>query len=158
MKYKMARRLTSFVSGLVLAFSLAGASIADGARHKPHSVHTQASTPGAVIKNFYFWYINAVEAGTDPFKKGRTTLEKYVTLRLIKEIERSERDADPFVQTQEWDKAWADTADFSGLRIKGKTATAIVTFDAATHYPRVLMTLIKEGTTWKIDRVRNSPK
>ncbi|HEV8590588.1 MAG TPA: hypothetical protein VGQ55_00685 [Pyrinomonadaceae bacterium] len=100
------------------------------------SARLDAKSPGAVIKNFYFWYINAVEAGTDPFKKGRAMLQKYVTLRLIKQIERSETDADTFLQTQDWDKAWADNADVSNGRVNGATATAIVTFDAETNYPR----------------------
>ena len=114
------------------------------------------SSPGAVIKNFYYWYINAVEAGTDPFKKGRATLQKYVTLRLIRQIERSETDADTFLQSQEWDKAWAENANVSNVRVKGATATAIVTFDAATNYPRVSVTLVKVAGVWKIDRVKNA--
>ena len=114
---------------------------------------------GAVIKNFYHWYINAVDAGTDPFKKGRATLQTYVTLRLIRQIERAESegvDADAFLQTQEWDKSWADKATVSDVRINGATATAIVTFDATTNYPRVRVTLVKDAGTWKIDRVKNA--
>jgi hypothetical protein len=115
-----------------------------------------AKSPGAVIKSFYYWYINAIAAGTDPFKEGRATLQKYVTLRLIKQIERSKTDADAFMQSQEWDKAWAEAATFSNLRINGTTATAIVTFDATTNYPRVSLTLVKEAGLWKIDQVRNA--
>src|SRR5258706_8152524 len=115
-----------------------------------------AKSPGAVIKNFYYWYINAIEAGTDPFKEGRATLQKYVTLRLIKQIERSKTDADAFLQSQEWDKAWAAAATFSNLRINGTTATAIVIFDTTTNYPRVSLTLVKEAGLWKIDKVRNA--
>lgn len=143
---------------LVLSFSLAFVSIANGSHHLDRSIHTQSKTAGAVIKNFYYWYINAVEAGTDPFKKGRATLQKYVTLRLIKQIERSETDADAFLQTQEWDKAWAVNSNVSNVRVNGTTATAIVTFDATTNYPRVSLTLVKEAGVWKIDRVKNSPK
>jgi len=120
------------------------------------SSHLDAKSPGAVIKNFYYWYINAIEAGTDPFKEGRATLQKYVTLRLIKQIERSKTDADAFMQSQEWDKAGAEAATFSNLRINGTTATAIVTFDATTNYPRVSLTLVKEAGLWKIDKVRNA--
>ena len=79
-----------------------------------------------------------------------------MTLRLIKEIERSESDADTFLRTQEWDAAWADTATVSNVRVNGATATAIVTFDAATNYPRVSVTLVKEAGTWKIDKVKNA--
>jgi hypothetical protein len=120
-----------------------------------------AATPESVIKDFYKWYINAVEGGADPFKKGRATLQKYVTLRLIRQIERAESDgsdADAFLQTQEWDKAWANTAVVSKLSIKSTTATAIVTFDKETNYPRVLVTLVKEAGVWKIDRVKNAPQ
>lgn len=143
---------------LVLSVSLASVSFANGSHNFKHWVKRDAKSPGAVIKNFYYWYINAVEAGTDPFKKGRATLQKYVTLRLIKQIEKSETDADAFLQTQEWDKAWADNANVSNVRVNGSTATAIVTFDATTNYPRVAVTLVKEAGNWKIDRVKNSPK
>ena len=148
-----------FVMIAVVLFSLAAVStsFANGTHDFKHSAKRDVKSPGAVIKNFYYWYINAVEAGTDPFKKGRATLQKYVTLRLIKQIEKSETDADAFLQTQEWDKAWADNANVSNVRVKGATATAIVTFDAATNYPRVSVTLVKEAGVWKIDRVKNAP-
>jgi len=119
-----------------------------------------AQTPGAVIKNFYVWYIQAIDSGTDPFVKGRKTLLKYVTLRLVKQIERAEAtgaDADVFLYTQEFDASWADKATTSNLRVNGATATAIVTFDAATNYPRVSVTLVKQAGVWKIDRVKNAP-
>jgi hypothetical protein len=140
----------------MLSLALASLSFANGSHRVDRSTHLDSKTPGAVIKNFYYWYINAVEAGTDPFKKGRATLQKYVTLRLIKQIERSETDADAFLQTQEWDKAWADNANVSNVRVNGATATAIVTFDATMNYPRVSLTLVKEGDSWKIDRVKNA--
>jgi len=117
-------------------------------------------TPGAAIKNFYHWYINAIEAGTDPFTKGRPTLQKYVTLRLVKQIERAEAngaDVDVFTYTQEFDAVWADKATVTNVRVNGASATAVVTFDAKTNYPRVRVTLAKEAGVWKIDRVKNAP-
>ena len=111
-----------------------------------------------MIKNFYHWYINTIKAGTDPFKKGRATLQKFVTSRLIKQIERSEFDADTFLQSQDWEAAWAENAIVSNVRVKGATATAIVTFDAATNYPRVSVSLVKQTGVWKINGVRNAAK
>jgi len=145
-----------FVTIAVLTFWLAPVSASFANGNFTRSTHLDAKSPGAVIKNFYYWYINAIEAGTDPFKEGRATLHKYVTLRLIKQIERSKTDADAFMQSQEWDKAWAEAATFSNLRINGTTATAIVTFDATTNYPRVSLTLVREAGLWKIDKVRNA--
>ena len=124
------------------------------------AAQTPEKTPGAVIKNFYVWYIQSINAGTDPFVKGRNTLLKYVTLRLVKQIERSEAkgaDVDVFLYTQEFDAAWADQANVNYLRLKGATGTAILTFDAATNYPRVRVMLAKEGGLWKIDGVKNDP-
>jgi hypothetical protein len=140
---------------LVLAFAVAGPALYGG------GARPDGSSPGAVIKNFYEWYIRGIDAGTDPFVKGRKTLLKYVTLRLVKQIERAEArgaDVDVFLYTQEFDATWADGANVSYVRVKGATATAIVTFDAATNYPRVRVTLVKEAGVWKIDGVKNSPK
>lgn len=119
-----------------------------------------AATPETVIKDFYKWYINTVEAGIDPFKKGRPTLQRYVTLRLIRQIERAEAngsDADAFIQSQEWDAAWANSVLVSNLISKPAIVTAIVTFDKATSYPRVQVTLVKDAGVWKIDRIKNAP-
>ena len=116
-------------------------------------------TPESVIKDFYKWYINAIEDGPDPFKKGKTTLKKYVTLRLINQIARDEAkglDADAFVMTQEWDKEWANNITVSKLNIKGTTATVIVTFGTLLNYPRVAVTLVKAAGIWKIDRVKDA--
>ncbi len=64
------------------------------------NAQTGAGSPGAVIRNFYKWYIDAVDAGPDPFKQGKVTLKKYVTSRLIAQIARMEAnglDADYFL-------------------------------------------------------------
>ena len=114
------------------------------------------TSPDKVIKDFYAWYIRTIDAGTDPFKKGRPTLQKYVTARLIAQAERSDADYDTFLYSQDWDIAWADTAAVSDLRIKGLTATAIVTFDGNLKYPRLALTLLKQAGVWKIDRVRTA--
>ena len=124
------------------------------------SAASAQSRPGGVIKNFYYWYIHEVDAGRDPFTKGRKTLLTYVTPGLVKQVERAEahgEDTDIFLQTQEFDVRWADNCDASEVRINGTTATAIVNFDAETHYPRLSVTLIKEGSLWKINKVRNAP-
>src|SRR5450631_3873050 len=150
MKKNKSRVIWCLIAILILSVSPAFASVVNG------SHHFDEKSPGAVVKNFYYWYINAIEGGTDPFKKDRATLQKSVTLRLIKQIERSEADFDTFLQTQEWDKAWAVNSNVSNVRINGATATAIVTFDATTNYPRVSVTLVKDAGVWKIDRVKEA--
>src|ERR1700682_94228 len=118
----------------------------------------QTSTPESVIRSFYKWYIGAIDGGADPLKEGKTILRRYVSLRLIRQIVRDEAnglDADEFLQTQEWDKAWADNVRVSKLAVKGEAATAIVTFNRE-EYPRVLVTLVKDAGVWKLDKVKNA--
>lgn len=113
-------------------------------------------TPDSVIKDFYKWYITAIDNNEDPMKKGKATLKKYVTLRFINQVARDEElGADAFVQTQEWDKEWANHVTVSNLKVKGTTATAIVTF-GSDDYPRVSVTLVKAAGVWKIDRVKDA--
>lgn len=125
------------------------------------SARAASNTPESVIREFYKWYIIAIEDGPDPFKKGKAKLKTYVTLRLINQIARDEAkglDADAFVMTQDWDKEWANNVTVSKLNIKGTTATAIVTFGNVLNYPRVAVTLVKAAGTWKIDRVKDASK
>ena len=125
------------------------------------AARSDTKTPETVIQEFYEWYIIAVDNGTDPLKGSRTTLKKYVTLRLINQIVRDEArgllEADSFVQTQEWDKEWANHVTVSDLKVKAATATAtaIVTF-GSSDYPRVSVTLVKAAGVWKIDRVKEA--
>ncbi|MGH8500327.1 MAG: hypothetical protein ACRERV_16190 [Methylococcales bacterium] len=39
-------------------------------------------TPENVDREFYKWYITAVDRGVDPFTKGRTTLKKICNLSI----------------------------------------------------------------------------
>ena len=136
---------------LITIFIIAAANPAVNAQ-------TGAGSPGAVIRNFYKWYIEAVDDGLDPFKQGKATLKKYVTARLIAQITRMEAkglDADYFMQTQEWDRAWADNIDVPKLTGTRSTGTAIVTF-GNDNYPRVAVTLVKAAGIWKIDRVKDA--
>ena len=123
-----------------------------------NSAYAQAQTPESVLHEFYKWYIIAVDDGGDaqPHRKGRTTMTKYVTRRLLTQIARKkDPGADTFVQTQEWNREWASNIKVSQLVVKGAVATAIVTFGSET-YPRVAVTLAKAVGTWKIDRVKDA--
>ena len=124
-----------------------------------------ASAPGArspeiVLREFYKWYIHSLSRQIDPLKAGEATLRKYVTLRLIRVIERNEKlpegegfDADYFLQTQEDSSVTDKNISISNVAIKGATATAIVTFDDG--YPKVKVSLKQEGGVWKIDNVKD---
>ena len=122
------------------------------------AVRAAPQTPDSVIKDFYKWYITAIDSGVEPTVKGRPTLKRYITARFLKQVDREEKfddaDTDSILPTQEWDKTWAGTVKVSKLAVKGATATAIVTFRSES-YPKLLVSLVQEAGVWKIDRVKD---
>ncbi|MCA1633657.1 MAG: YbjP/YqhG family protein [Acidobacteria bacterium] len=139
-----------------LSFTLAIAVAAFPVNAQSASAPPKAARPPeVVVEGFYKWYIRSVSQNIDPFKKGKATLRKYVTLKLIREVEKTELDADYFLQSQEWHDEWEKSVLVSKPEVRGTTATAIVTFNAE-GYPRVRVSLKQEGGVWKIDKVREA--
>lgn len=154
---------------LVLFFSLivAVSSTSATAQHKA-AASPVARSPEVVLKEFYKWYIyatNHYKESTDPYKAGKATLKKYVTLRFIRVIERNDKlpegegfDADYFLREQDTSGIAGKNILISKVVIKGTTATALVTFDyqgkIAEHGGDVKVSLIQEGGVWKIDNVK----
>ena len=114
--------------------------------------------PETVIREFYAWYVKAVAANRDPFKDDSAQLKRYATPRLIREIEKARKSgelgADPFIQAQDFDKAWAKNIKVAAPKISGETATAKVELKGAemgTH--KLNVTMRNEGGAWKVDKV-----
>jgi hypothetical protein len=114
-----------------------------------------SQTPESVVKDFYNWYIRSINNQVDPVKKGKATMKKYLSAKLMQEIAKDTRDYDYFLQSQEWGDDWENKFTVSKAVIKGATATTIVTFPS--NYPRVKVTLKQETGVWKIDKVLNAP-
>jgi ABC-type transporter MlaC component len=117
-----------------------------------------AGKPEAAIREFYAWYVNAVSANRDPFKDDSARLKRYATTRFMREIEKARKGegigADPFLQAQDLDKAWAKNIKVSEAKISGDTATAKVELkgpEMGTH--KLNVTMRNEGGAWKVDRV-----
>jgi Protein of unknown function (DUF3828) len=150
------------VAALVLSSSLMVALFSTpAAAQRATGEDSVERPPEVVLKEFYRWYIHSVSRQIDPLKAGKATLRKYVTLRFIRVMERNEKlpegegfDADYFLQTQEDSSVTDKNISVSNVAIRGATATAIVTFDDG--YPRVKVSLTKEGGVWKIDNVKDA--
>jgi hypothetical protein len=116
-------------------------------------------SPEVVIKEFYKWYVHALNQDGDPLTKGRATLRKYVTIRFIREIDRALKgpdgiDADVFLEAQDWDKDWEKNIAVSKVATRYSTTTAMVSLsgkEMPTH--KLNLTLKREGGAWKIDKV-----
>ena len=111
-------RNTHKFTKIALALFFIGASVGAIAAQK-------AATPEQQAKTFYEWYVRELNReGSDP-ADDKSTLPKYVTKRLIKEIDRmrnaQEYDADYYISAQDTDESWRVLT--SKAAIIGNTAT-----------------------------------
>ncbi len=118
-----------------------------------------AATPEDCIRNFYHWYVTNLMANRNPMKQ-RTEMKRYATERLLKEIEKMEKspdglDGDYFVDAQDFDPLWAKKISISDVQTRAEKSQAHVLLDGAKGMrKKLLVRLVKESGTWKVDKVQ----
>lgn len=121
--------------------------------------HAQSNkTPEGRVQNFYNWYLKAINTQQDP-AKDRTVMRSHLSARLGKWFYSKagqDRDADYFVGSQEWSDQWAGHVNVGELAITRTTAVVNITLGPMSDewHPKLRIDLVKEGSTWKIDRVK----
>jgi hypothetical protein len=118
----------------------------------------EAGSPDAVIRSFYKWYVHALNQNSDPFTKQRTIMRRYVTERLIQEIDKVAKgpdglDGDYFIDAQDWDKDWEKNIAVSSVVASKTSVSAQITLSGATMSRKLKVTLKQERGAWKIDKV-----
>ena len=121
----------------------------------------KTATPEQTAKTFYEWYVRELnKEGGDP-AADKSELPKYVTKRLIREIERmrdaQEYDADYYISAQDYDENWRVST--TKAVITGNTATLKVALKSTKpknqgFSENLTVKLVKEAGVWKIDRVK----
>ena len=120
-----------------------------------------AATPQDCIRNFYHWYVTNLVANRDPMKQ-RSEIRHYATERLLKEIDKMVKgpdglDGDYFVDAQDFDPLWAKNISISDVQVHADTSSAHVRLDGSKGMQKKLMVyLVKEGGSWKVDKVRGA--
>ena len=147
-------RNTHKFTKIALVLFFIGASVGTVAAQK-------AATPEQQAKTFYEWYVRELNReGSDP-ADDKSTLPKYVTKRLIKEIDRmrnaQEYDADYYISAQDSDESWRVST--SKAAIAGNTATLKVMLKSTKpknegFSQNLTVKMIKEGGVWKINSVK----
>jgi hypothetical protein len=118
-----------------------------------------ASNPSESIRSFYRWYVTELVANRNPIDN-RKELKRFVTERLLKEIDRMKKgpdglDGDYFVDAQDFDGLWAKNITVSDVKISGTKATADVLLAGKGDMRRRLqVSLVKDGGVWKVDKVK----
>jgi len=120
---------------------------------------TAAAAPEQVIRQFYRWYVGALSQSREPFKTGRSELQRFVSTRLLRELDRARNapggvEADYFLDAQDFDDEWATNIEVSAPAVEGERATAEVRLKGPEVGTRRLhLTMVREQGGWKIDRV-----
>ena len=139
---------------ITLVLFFIGASVGAVAAQK-------AATPEQQAKTFYEWYVRELnKEGSDP-AVDKFELPKYVTKRLIKEIERmrnaQEYDADYFINAQDFDESWRVST--TKAAVAGNAATLKVALKSTKpktegFSQNLTVKMIREGGVWKINSVK----
>ena len=125
--------------------------------------------PDVVVEEFYKWYIHSVSHQIDPLKTEKSTLQKYVTPRFMRKLERIEReitsggyDGDYFLEAQKdypdqpnLEDEWIKNMSIAKLVVKGTTATLSISFGENGALAKERISLIQQGGAWKIDDVKS---
>jgi hypothetical protein len=148
MKYKL------FGLSLLLALCLFGNASAQSAQ-----------SPEETAKEFYKWYLTELNSERYPIQRQKTQMLRKVSKRLGRWLYSpayEEYGADYFLDAQDWDENWVRAITASKAVIKGNNAALRLTLGTAkSSNPgfgkhTLAIKLIKEGNSWKIDRVNNN--
>lgn len=123
-----------------------------------------ALTPERAAKDFYTWYLTELNAERYPIRQAKRQMLGKVSTRLGRWLyskSYEEYGADYFLDAQDWDENWVKNISASKAVVKGNTSTVNVKFGVpkgtySGFGPRTLpVGLVKEGGTWRIDKVNN---
>lgn len=122
-----------------------------------HAAPQSQQTPEQVIREFYRWYIHALNQNQDPLKQ-RQTFNKFVTARRAQKIRRAikanEYDADYFISAQDWDKDWEKNITVTAIKsARERPAFNVILNGTSMPNYKLKVTLRKEAGVWKIDEV-----
>lgn len=121
-------------------------------------------TPERAAKDFYTWYLTELNAERYPIRQAKRQMLGKVSTRLGRWLyskSYEEYGADYFLDAQDWDENWVKNISASKAVVKGNTSTVNVKFGVpkgtySGFGPRTLpIGLVKEGGTWRIDKVNN---
>lgn len=152
---------------LVLSLSILMLTVASGMATPAPSldrtaplIPLPATTPEVAAQAFYSWYMHLLNQEKDPLTDAKKEVKKYVTKRLLKEIDRMVKgpdglNGDYFVDAQDFDRQWETNITATERSRKGKTAVVDVVLTGPDLGVRNLqVTLRQEKSGWKIDKVK----
>jgi len=127
------------------------------------SGYGQAVKPEQTAKDFYKWYLTALNAQKDPIRDNKRLMLQKVSTRLGRWLYSKayeEYDADYFLDAQDYDETWVNGITAAPAATNGNVSTVKLTFTpkkGSTGFGVRTMRIkfVKENGAWKIDSVNN---
>lgn len=115
-------------------------------------------TPEARVKSFYSWYLRSLMDGPDSDK---AIMSSHLSKRLNRWFNSKagqNLDYDIFTNGQDFNDEWVNHIIIDKVTTVGAKATVNITLGSPNNDWNMLLTisLIKENSMWKIDRVRGT--
>ena len=116
-------------------------------------------TPAEAVHTFYGWYVHEVMNGAKPLSQERAEMRKFVTERLLTEIDamrkRAEaRDTDPFCNAREFDPEWGKNVAVGNLYVGRIARVSVILTGHRLGDREFKLKLVQENGAWKIDEVQ----
>jgi len=107
------------------------------------------------VQKFYTWYLDELSHSREPMTKNPAELKKYVSARMMADIQRRmDSDdgfaADPFLQAQDFPDDWKGNVAVSA---KSATSVTVTLGKKEESRNRLTVDVVMEGGVWKIARV-----
>ena len=117
--------------------------------------------PDVAVRNFYNWYLAQLVANKDPFRDDKAGLKRYVSERLLTEIQRKidspdGLDDDYFIQTQDYMDDWVNHITAVPTRTLARLSVVSLVLGADSTQPwHLTVTMQLQADGWKVYKVRH---
>jgi len=107
------------------------------------------------VQKFYTWYLDELSHNREPMTKNPAELKKYVSARMMADIQRRMKsadglDADPFLQAQDFPDDWKGNV---AVGVKSATSVSVTLGKKEESRNRLIVGVVVEGGVWKITKV-----
>jgi|SRR5690554_4647558 len=114
------------------------------------------SEKALLLKKFYSSYIIENSQVPEDWDKINNLKKQYCTTNFLAKIEKTELEADPFLDVQDYNEDWINTLEIKEVGNKENPVFSVcfkLDFDESNHCVKVNMK--QENGNWKIDNVSN---
>ena len=115
----------------------------------PRHVDRVNDEPSKLVHSFYEFYLDGFPSMDD----SGHVFANYLSGRFFRVASKAD-DYDPFLSAQDFDETWKDRFKVSPAKVTGNKARVRVDLNGETMKWALEVTVVKQGSGWRIDGVR----